>query len=281
MILVVTGNMNKRTILAGKIAGKVNKRTILAGKVNKRTVVLKDSLVYEEDPAGDFCYNQLKMAEAGSEDERLFVQHEVDDLISQAGRNELDVPTVAMGPLKQVIFRTQVMLGKHGLSTEVANNKVKYRKGDCLHPEDYPALPPGLKNTMAIRMPVLGIDSYYREHLQPWLPLRSDEELVEGLHRYLSHNEHLVEAPAKQSVRMVDLAATPLFATFGIRTQRRLLEKLDALNCRRTYHHGRQVPDLGQLQVLDIIFTPLRKRESKQLQKKLERRKRAIELQFI
>ena len=39
------GNVNKRTILAGKIAGKVNKRTpqnmnkrtILAGKVNKRT----------------------------------------------------------------------------------------------------------------------------------------------------------------------------------------------------------------------------------------------------
>ena len=33
--------MNKRTILAGKLAGKVNKRTILAGKiagkVNKRT----------------------------------------------------------------------------------------------------------------------------------------------------------------------------------------------------------------------------------------------------
>ena len=33
--------MNKRTILAGKIAGKVNKRTILAGKIagnmNKRT----------------------------------------------------------------------------------------------------------------------------------------------------------------------------------------------------------------------------------------------------
>ena len=47
MILVVTGNMNKRTILAGKLAGKVNKRTILAGKiagklagkVNKRTIL--------------------------------------------------------------------------------------------------------------------------------------------------------------------------------------------------------------------------------------------------
>ena len=43
MILVVTGNMNKRTILAGKIAGKVNKRTILAGKIagnmNKRTIL--------------------------------------------------------------------------------------------------------------------------------------------------------------------------------------------------------------------------------------------------
>ena len=35
------GNVNKRTILAGKLAGKVNKRTIVAGKiagnVNKRT----------------------------------------------------------------------------------------------------------------------------------------------------------------------------------------------------------------------------------------------------
>ena len=33
----LAGNMNKRTILAGKIAGNVNKRTILAGNVNKRT----------------------------------------------------------------------------------------------------------------------------------------------------------------------------------------------------------------------------------------------------
>ena len=38
---ILAGNVNKRTILAGKIAGNVNKRTILAGKiagkVNKRT----------------------------------------------------------------------------------------------------------------------------------------------------------------------------------------------------------------------------------------------------
>ena len=39
MILGVAGKVNKRTILAGKLAGKVNKRTILAGKVNKRTIL--------------------------------------------------------------------------------------------------------------------------------------------------------------------------------------------------------------------------------------------------
>jgi outer membrane lipoprotein SlyB len=52
--------MNKRTILAGKLAGNMNKRTILAGKIagkvagnmNKRTGVL---MVIEDDAGNTFA----------------------------------------------------------------------------------------------------------------------------------------------------------------------------------------------------------------------------------
>jgi hypothetical protein len=42
-------------------------------------------------------------------------------------------------------------------------------------------------------MPVEGIDQYFDENLKAWLPLRSDEDLVEGLLHHLNERAALEE----------------------------------------------------------------------------------------
>jgi hypothetical protein len=46
---------------------------------------------------------------------------------------------------------------------------------------------------MVIHIPVEGVDEYFDKNLKAWLPLRSDEELVEGLLYHLNERASFEE----------------------------------------------------------------------------------------
>jgi hypothetical protein len=66
---------------------------------------------------------------------------------------------------------------------------------------------------MVIRMPVEGIDEYFDENLKAWLPLRSDEDLVEGLLYHLNERASFEEEKKskKRKVSFQELVGTSLF----------------------------------------------------------------------
>jgi len=124
------------------------------------------------------------------------------------------------GPEKEVVLRTPVMIGIKGLTPELNHTKLKYRKDHLLNDRSVPPLPPTLKNTMVIRMPVEGIDEYFDENLKAWLPLRSDEELVEGLLYHLNERATFEEGKQtkRRKVRFEDLMGSKLFHSLDERT---------------------------------------------------------------
>jgi hypothetical protein len=69
-------------------------------------------------------------------------------------------------------------------------------------------------------MPVEGIDEYFDENLKAWLPLRSDEELVEGLLYHLNERATFEEGKQtkRRKVRFEDLMGSNLFHSLDERT---------------------------------------------------------------
>ena len=42
-----------------------------------------------------------------------------------------------------------------------------------------------MPRSMSIRMPIVGTEEYFETHVKQWLPLRNDDDLVQGLHDYM------------------------------------------------------------------------------------------------
>ena len=174
------------------------------------------------------------------------LRRDIDRLIDHSAhedREERKLPT-AGGNIKEVLLRTPVMIGVARLTDQLNTTRVRYVRGGFLNDQSVPPLSPFLRNAMAIRMPVEDIDTYYEEHLRPWLPLRSDEQLIEELHRHLQGKLVPDDITHKRTLRFVDIVASPLFQTFDWETQEKIKYKLEELKEHRTYHAGLQEPDL-------------------------------------
>ena len=91
---------------------------------------------------------------------------------------------VHLRPLKEVIFRTPVIIGSTDLQQHYAAEKVRYRKGDLLHDVTVPEVCQHLPYGMVIDIPVTSIEEYMHQFLS-WLPIKSDEELLLLLHGIL------------------------------------------------------------------------------------------------
>lgn len=80
---------------------------------------------------------------------------------------------------------------------------------------------------MVIDIPLSDIDTYFKEFL-PWLPLNSDEVLIEFLHRLLLNTKGDSEVQTK-SLKSIDVVTTPLFQQMDRETRERIMERLEAL----------------------------------------------------
>jgi len=100
----------------------------------------------------------------------------------------------------------------------------------------------------------VGITEYVSEHLY-WLPLRSDEDLVEHLEDHLLTRAHAEQLKATRSLRVMDLVNGPLFSRFDARTKERLLTRLEESRHQRRYRGGKQEAELGQVSLLDSLFS--------------------------
>lgn len=176
--------------------------------------------------------------------------------------------TPPLPPLKEVVFRTPVILGSHGIPVAFEGQLVKYRKGALLHEDTVPAQCDSLPRGMVIDLPLTDIAAYYHK-LLAWLPLQSDEELVQQLHLTYSGYQDtrpLEEVPLKE----LDLLAMPLFTTLDQESQQRIISGLVDLQHRERPSLDRLRAEFQLREPLDQLITkkhPLSKREQKALDK--------------
>jgi len=137
------------------------------------------------------------------------LQRDVEDIIAMDQGVGQRVAVESSEREKEVLLRTPVMIGTDQVPPVMNTEPVRYRKNQVLGPRTLTQA--GISTAMAIRMPHVGIIEYVQEHLQ-WLPLHSDEELVDRLEDRLLEREDLRVLKPTRSLRVVDLVAGPLFS---------------------------------------------------------------------
>ena len=76
--------------------------------------------------------------------------------------------------MKEVVFRTPIMLGTDIPEGYSECQKVVYKKDSLLHDQDVPQICQSLENGIVIDLPTTNITDYIERFLT-WLPLSSDE----------------------------------------------------------------------------------------------------------
>ena len=203
--------------------------------------------------------------EYSRQDAVLLPRREIDALIQQdadhnpqpplANDQQPAAPVGVSAPERQreVILRTPVIYGTSFFPGVTSSVVTKYLKGEHLTSRPPPApIPPGA-HTMAIRMPQEGVADYVRDHLA-WLPLRSDEQLVEGLEDLLLEREASKVVKPSRSLRIAELVDGPLFQSLSESVQHRVLDKLEELQHGRRYQGAAQEADLRHWSLLESLF---------------------------
>ena len=86
--------------------------------------------------------------------------------------------------MKEVVFRTPVLLGIDIPEGFSECEQVNYQKDTLLHELQVPQVCDRLENGIVIDLPTTNIPDYINRFLA-WLPLSSDEQLVDHLHRII------------------------------------------------------------------------------------------------
>lgn len=132
---------------------------------------------------------------------------------------------------------------------------------------------------MAIRIPVERSDEYIAANIAIWLPLADDDRLVAGLHEHLEGQ--LREKPRRGSIRFPDILGTPLYLALDEATQKRIRDKVAEIEKDRAGFRRKSAgEDLTNVPLLDLVFRPRRKRETKVERKLREKRRAAVEMQY-
>ena len=137
-------------------------------------------------------------------------------------------PGAQAAAMKEVWFRTPVLLGSTNLLATYESERVRYKRDTTLHENLVPPLCERLPNGMVIDLPNENIADYVERRLA-WLPLKSDNELVEILHRLLLSQRSERLTHDEYQLQSLDLLSTPLFKTFNSQTQSQIVNKLQQL----------------------------------------------------
>ncbi len=167
---------------------------------------------------------------------------------------------------KEVIFVTPVIYGSQHIPNNFSSRKIRYRQGARLHDDDVPEVCNSIPEGVIIDMPLVSIETYIRDHLSGFT-LRSDDELVDGMHQVLNKGR-MPESLAAVNVKGLDLMSTPLFKGFDTETQLRVMQGLS--NLKNGKRETASSLDNNSLLVLDNMLRkkePVGKREAKRLEK--------------
>ena len=129
--------------------------------------------------------------------------------------------------MKEVTFRTPVILGNSHIASRYDKDKIKYRKGDILHENSIPLVCESLHNGMIIDLPVENIEEYVNEFLR-WLPLKRVEVLIDLLQTYL-HSQKQRGPQNDVHIKDIDIMSTPFFQALDRSTQSKILGGLEVL----------------------------------------------------
>ena len=114
--------------------------------------------------------------------------------------------------MKEVIFRTPVLIGVDFEVDTTRVQKVRYQKDSFLHENAVPQACQSLPNGIVIDLLTENINEYIEQFLG-WLHVSSDAQLVDHMHQFIISTK-----PPKpiegQSLRELDLTETPLFQSF-------------------------------------------------------------------
>jgi len=130
-------------------------------------------------------------------------------------------------PFKEVFFVTPVIYGSTYIPLNYQTRKIKYRRGTRLHDDEVPDVCNSIPEATIIDMPLTNIEAYVREHLTGFT-LRSDDELIDGMHEILRRGR-MPESLTAVTVKGLDLMSTPLFKGFDKDTQLRVMQGLSNL----------------------------------------------------
>ena len=169
--------------------------------------------------------------------------------------------------MKEVVFRTPIMLGTDIPEGYSECQKVVYKKDSLLHDQDVPQICQSLENGIVIDLPTTNISDYITRFLA-WLPLSSDEQLVDHLHRIImsSKPEQRIE---DQSLKSMNLLQTPLFQTLDSSTQSAIIGAMNSANSEENEGFDRRYAK-QRAPTLDALIhskIPQGKREMKQFAK--------------
>ena len=169
--------------------------------------------------------------------------------------------------MKEVVFRTPVMLGTDIPEGYSECQKVKYKKDSLLHDQGVPQICRGLENGIVIDLPTTNISDYITRFLA-WLPLSSDEQLVDHLHKIImsSRPEQRIE---EQSLKSINLLQTPLFQTLDSSTQSAIIGAMNSANSNEKEELDRREARYRAPTLDTLIHSkiPKSKREMKQFAK--------------
>jgi len=129
--------------------------------------------------------------------------------------SEEEIPETALtrhntnSNIKEVIFITPVIFGSQYIPHNLSSRKIRYQRGLRLHQDEVPESCQRLPRGMVISLPLTEIEAFVAEKLS-WLPLKTDDELVDGLHNILRHGRPQGNMN-DITVKSLDLTSTHLF----------------------------------------------------------------------